>query len=395
MTDLAAHPSLVVSPQDSLADHPISVVVDGLRPGQRLTVTSQLGKIDDSGWATTASFIADANGRTDLSQVAPDAGDFSVADANALLWALRPSWEGAGRATGSGTDAWDVTIQAETKEWTSEPVRLTRRFLADGVVVREIRDPGLVANLFLPPGTGPHPTVLVVSGSGGGFADTTAALYASHGYAALSLAYFNAPGLPDELLNIPLEYFANAIAWIERQPELDTDRLGISGTSRGGELALLLASRHPKLRFVIAYVPSSHVWGAVSRADGPDAGDAFPSWTQDGQPIAYAGRVRNDDVTPEPDGSLTLTPSFHRYLQDTEQADAAAIAVERINGPVLLISGQDDALWPSTWFGERIVDRLRRHRFEHAYTHLAYDGAGHAIGPRLPQSTAASTTSAR
>jgi hypothetical protein len=116
----------------------------------------------------------------------------------------------------------------------------------------------------------------VLAGSGGGYPDLQAALLAAHGLAAVSLAYFGVEDLPDDLREIPLEYFEQALAWIERQPQLVTDRLGVSGTSRGGELALLLASRYAAIRSVVAWVPSGYVWGAVSRSDEPDDGRISP-----------------------------------------------------------------------------------------------------------------------
>jgi hypothetical protein len=64
------------------------------------------------------------------------------------------------------------------------------------------------------------PPVLVFGGSGGGLM-TSAALLAARGYPSLALAYFKAPGLPQTLHNIPLEYFAKAeypARWSTRRP---------------------------------------------------------------------------------------------------------------------------------------------------------------------------------
>src|SRR4029453_4157211 len=97
------------------------------------------------------------------------------------------------------------------------------------------------------------------------------------------LAYFTVVGFPPELLNIPLEYFESALAWLKTQTELNLDRLAISGTSRGGELALLLASRYPEFKAVVASVPSGYLWGAVSVLPETDDPNAFPSWTHGGQ----------------------------------------------------------------------------------------------------------------
>jgi dipeptidyl aminopeptidase/acylaminoacyl peptidase len=64
-----------------------------------------------------------------------------------------------------------------------------------------------------------------------------AALLAGHGFAALALAYFYIGSLPDRLAGVPFEYFGGAIRWLQDQPLVRGDRLGVNGTSRGGELA--------------------------------------------------------------------------------------------------------------------------------------------------------------
>jgi dienelactone hydrolase len=81
------------------------------------------------------------------------------------------------------------------------------------------------------------------------------------------------------------------------------------------------------------------------------------------------GRVRADSF----DGYLIP-------LQDEAYAEAASIAVEHINGPVLLITGQDDMLWPSTELTEFAVRRFRAKNFPHRVEHLSYPGTGHHIG---------------
>ena len=71
---------------------------------------------------------------------------------------------------------------------------------------------------------------------------------------------------------------------------------------------------------------------------------------------------------------------FLAMLDDEAAVAAAVIPVERISGPLLLISGRDDQTWPSTYMSEQVVERFRRYSFSHPVTHLAYDDAGHAIG---------------
>lgn len=138
------------------------------------------------------------------------------------------------------------------------PAASTASLAPAGVAVRV---QGLVGTWYPPAGHKSGPAVLVLGGSEGGEHSSRAigAKLAEHGYGVLALAYFRAEGLPTSLQNIPLEYFDRATAWIAVQPEVDAKRLGIYGISIGGEVALVVAARHPEYRAAVAAVPSSVV----------------------------------------------------------------------------------------------------------------------------------------
>ena len=72
--------------------------------------------------------------------------------------------------------------------------------------------------------------------------------------------------------------------------------------------------------------------------------------------------------------------------------EKALIPVEKLNGPLLLVSGGNDLLWPSTYMAEEIVDRLTAKGHPHPVTHLSYSGAGHAIGRPFRPTTGLSAT---
>jgi dienelactone hydrolase len=84
--------------------------------------------------------------------------------------------------------------------------------------------------------------------------------FAANGFAALTLAWFRYQGLPRELVEIPLEYFDRAAAWMEAQPEVRAGGLGLIGGSKGGEAALIAASRNSAFRAVVAMTPAAHMW---------------------------------------------------------------------------------------------------------------------------------------
>jgi dienelactone hydrolase len=238
---------------------------------------------------------------------------------------------------------------------------------------------GLEGILFLPPGPGPFPGVLVLTGSGGGRDELKAARLASAGFAAFAIAYFAAPGVPDELVRIDLRYFERAITWLLSREDVTGDKVSVLGTSRGGELTLLLASRFPVIGTAVAYVPSGIVHSGIYKAEAGWLSDV-PSWVIDGEPITYLDHDRGDRELPEP---VRCSPVYAADLFPYEPVRRATIPVEQSSAGILLLSGTDDDVWPSTLFCELVMARLRR--YTKPVRHLAFPGAGHRfVFPTLP-----------
>jgi BAAT / Acyl-CoA thioester hydrolase C terminal len=75
-------------------------------------------------------------------------------------------------------------------------------------------------------------------------------------------------------------------------------------------------------------------------------------------------------------------PIYDRGLDNAEAVGAAAIALERATGPVLLISGGDDRMWPAARMCDMAMQRMARHGRADAVRHLTYPEAGHVLVPR-------------
>jgi hypothetical protein len=127
-----------------------------------------------------------------------------------------------------------------------------------GETGRRITEDGLLANYF--PARLKSAALLTLTGSVGGLTMNDAAIaLQSEGFSVLHLAYFRGPGQNPNAELIPLEYFAAALTWLRRQPEVDPDRVGIVGVSKGAEAALVVSVRHPVLKAIVAALPSSVV----------------------------------------------------------------------------------------------------------------------------------------
>lgn len=138
------------------------------------------------------------------------------------------------------------------------------------------------------------------------------------------------------------------------------------GDSKGAEAALLLASRDRRIKAVVAGAPSSVVWQGYNNPT--NFINAGPSWTVGGKPVPFVPYDR----------SIPFTNVLDLYQRSLAKAPCdAVLPVERIRGPIFLVSGREDKLWPSSRMGDAIMTRLDRAKFPFAHTHLAYDAAGH------------------
>lgn len=250
------------SPRDALVGDGVSIRVHGCRPGQVVTITARTPDGRNRMWQSYATFRADENGVVDVGTQQPLSGTYAGVDAGGLLWSMVPE-RGAPQPTvyePGELEAQTIFLRVLDGESVLASAELVRRFAAPDLRRTAVRDHGLVGTFFARAGSAALPCIITLGGSEGGLKEEWARLLASHGFAALALAYFGADTLPEKLVEIPLEYFETALQWVSRRPEVDPHRIGIMGGSKGGELALLLGSKFPQVRAVIAGVPSGLVW---------------------------------------------------------------------------------------------------------------------------------------
>jgi dienelactone hydrolase len=237
-----------------------------------------------------------------------------------------------------------------------------------------IREDGLVAEYFAAAGT--HASagaVIVLGGSEGGLGGSRglARHLADEGFAAIAVSYFGEAGQSPKLDQVPIEPVDRALAWLKARPEIHGP-IAVMGVSKGAELALLTASRDPQIGAVVVGVPSSVVWAGIDMTGGP----VGSSWTANGQPLAWVHY----------DLSKGFTGVFNLYNDSLAAAPAEArIPVEDIHGPILMISGEADSLWPSSRMAAEVEQRLKDHHFAYPVVNIAYPDAGHAVfGIPLP-----------
>ncbi len=379
-------PRIEISPRRAPADEPLRVRLGGLPPCRPVTVRARMRGRPGSRWESRATFEADDRGDVDVSTQRPLSGTYADPDPMGLIWsmALAPAPDDAPGESPGPLSPTPITFTAEIDGQPVAETTIERLRLAPGGGRTPVRELGLVGTLFEPPDPGPHAGVILLGGAEGGVHEPDAALLASHGYAVLALAYFGMEGVLPDLVNIPLEYCETALAWLQAREGVRGDRLGVIGGSRGGELALLLGATFPAVTAVVSYNGS----GVITQGIGgggilEKVNTGQPSWTHRGRPLpflpsratpAFEAQVRAG-------GPVELGLVFRAALDDAAAVEAATIPVERIGGPVLLISAGDDRTWPTARLSAIAEERLARHGHRYPYRHLRYERAGHGIIP--------------
>lgn len=376
-------PHIDLRPDAPALDTPLDIVLEHFPPGAEVTVRTGMRDLLGRRWAARATFLIDEDGVVEIATQAPLDGSYRQADPMGLIWSMAEDLSG-GIVPPPEDDPLPpqaLTIAAEVEGLPGIDLVIDRLRLPLGVERALVRTHGLVGTLFTPASGGPHPGVILLGGGEGGLHEIDGALLAAHGFAVLSLAYFGAAGLPEALVEVPLEYFATAVSFLESIEPVRGDRLAIMGSSRGGEAALLVASVDARLRAAVSVVGSGVMTQGVPRADTllEMVVNHVPAWTQDGRPLAYlpanvppelADQIGNDEP-------VELALSYRDSLADADAVAAAAIPVERINGPVLLLSSGQDKTWPCQALTEVAAGRLRG--AGRAFDHVVYEGAGHSI----------------
>ncbi len=363
---------VTVTPPTSGVDAPAEIRVTGA--GRDAEATLALDATDAGGraWHSSVVLRADGHGVIDTATAAaPPGGSYIGVFKDGLIAMLHPSDAKVPASftfppTGSVDFRFSVAVEAKVVATTVQ-----QRGLADpAVTVSTLQgaDHGFDGVYARPADTATRrPAVLLLGGSEGGNSEVlNARLLASHGVPALALAYFNAPGKPDEypdlpknLKDIPLEYFRTALEWLAAQPGVDPQHVRVDGASRGSEAALLSGIEFPDLvHGVAAIVPTNAARPALVFNSGkPQADPDHSAWTYRGRQIPWTNQA-------------SVIPS---------DRPAAVFAVEKINGPVLLLCGGADLVWNSCPFSQQVDTRLTSTGFRFPHQLLSYPDAGHFV----------------
>ena len=188
-----------INQQKALFSTAINVVFKGLQSGQIVTIKADTVDGSGSSWVSEATFKADLRGIVDLTSQSPIIGTYQKASAMGLFWSMHTN-DDAKYFTINKSYVVRFTAYAANKVLTQSEVLRLSPLDMERVVKEEIRTDKFVANFYRPRKKGTYPSIIHLTGSGGGMGNLFPALLAADGFAVLSVAYFGVATLPEKLV---------------------------------------------------------------------------------------------------------------------------------------------------------------------------------------------------
>src|SRR5262249_51222714 len=160
---------IVVDQPVALIDTEIAIELRGFPARQPVTITALQTFPSTSRWQAHATFMSDDDGCVHVARQAPVSGTYDGVSAMGLIWSAE-RLPGGTRTPPADfiMQPWFVQLKATGLDGANAELTLERHVAGPGVTRHPIRSEGMVGTLFLPPGDGPHPAVIVLNGGGGG-----------------------------------------------------------------------------------------------------------------------------------------------------------------------------------------------------------------------------------
>ncbi len=373
------------APVPGLADQAHPLVLCNLLPGQTIHIISLMLATDRRFFSSVQTFrITDAELNT--AKDAPIAGSYSGVEPDGYFWSMAETRDPPRDMLADvASDPTAIIVRTETEKNGTVSAHLDRNFGRRLSTARDIREDGIVGKLFMPkrhiPG---RAAVIMIPGAGApNFQTLTAYLLAARGFTVLSLPYYGLDGLPQQLESIPIEYFSQAIDLLRREYVGKDRKLFLLGISRGTEAAAMAALQRDDIAGLILLSPSS----VLNSGWGTGLQRRVPAWTLHGSPLPFMPSVDGEDEV-----MRAQTPPYRtraRYdlrLDKLAENDSARIPFENIESNVVLLSCDQDEVWPSARMSAEIAQRART-RGKRNVASYVFPGCGHDLGAPVAPTT--------
>ncbi|KAK1796090.1 hypothetical protein P4O66_009178 [Electrophorus voltai] len=358
---------LRILPTSCFFDESVQIKMVGLAPQQRVELQSKHRDAKDVVFRASATYQADGNGEIDVVRHSSIGGTYTGVEPMGLFWSMQPEVPHKNLTIIDASKPISVEIQASSGGEILAKETNERVLLAEGVRRVPIRGGRLKGTLFVPPGDGPFPGIIILITLGGIASEPQAALLANRGFVVLALAIFGYQDARKKVDEVHLEYFEEAIAFLQTQPKVQQTGVGILSFSKSGDLALSMASFLTNVKATVCI-------------NGCNANVLFPLHYKDMViPPLLANTAK---ITIMKSGILDIRDAVKDPME--KENLATVIPIERASSKFLFIVSEDDRNWNSVYFAEMACSRLRAHG-KTDYEMVSYPKAGHYVQvPYMP-----------
>uniref|UniRef100_F6VDE1 BAAT/Acyl-CoA thioester hydrolase C-terminal domain-containing protein n=1 Tax=Ciona intestinalis TaxID=7719 RepID=F6VDE1_CIOIN len=252
-----------VTPNPSISDEKIKISIQGLTPSEDVSLHAFTRVTKKCFYESFAQYKVPSSGIVDLTKDASVDGMYTGVEPMGLIWSMEQSpIEDIVRLIHRDvTTPQEVCLRVydgpldrlrEKQDKVIAETTVERLYMTPGVKRMDVRDNGLVATLFLPPGDGPFPGIITMMGGIPGTLEFKAALFASHGFASLALVYCGVDGFPTPLETMDMQYFQKAVNFMLNHKKVDAPHgIGVVGICKGAQIAYCMADCLSGIRCVV------------------------------------------------------------------------------------------------------------------------------------------------
>lgn len=363
-------------PASELADESFNIVINDLKPIETYRVEMFLSDYycinapmrlaHDVLWKSTATFVSDTNGIINISQTPSCSGSYEGISTMGLFFNAKPLTNKRKKLPNSLSkipllDHFFVGIKIMQGNTVIAERTFTRHYMSSQISHQDIYGKHFQGRLFYDKKAIKTPALIIVSGSEGRIekAQNIAQLLSSRGYICLAIAYFGLERLPKHLKRIPLECLVEAKSYLCQYPQVDSERIGIYGRSKGAELVLAEESIFNDVQCLVLNSPSDVVYeGIIGKWSSHTS-----FWTHLQKELPYQ-KFRFRDYL------------FSKlFRKDFPKDCSARIDIGQMHSPILLLESTVDEIWDAS----SAIDDIVSHYKGHYITFKKYHETGHML----------------
>ena len=361
-----------MEPKASLIINPVRIFGSSFKPKSPVTVVaSVVSKSENISFLSYANIITSSNGSFDLSETESIGGTYQGVQQMGLFWSMKNEPGSYNRLQCANPS---LPLEYEFKVYNDHvsnftennlvcKTKATRLIIAKDVSRTYIRNGRIRGILFCPPGKGPFPAIITLYGGTKKQLpiQDASAILVNNGFVSLALAYFNVDDLPKVYDKVDIEYFEEAVVFLQNLPFVDKNSIGVYGISKGGSIALAMATFLPQIKSVVSMNGSLQSVGGTTSYRGI---------------ILPKFEFKNVNFVFSKNNTVLINYEY----TNASLNDPSLIPFEKSKADILFVLGLDDKSVNVDQYQQMLKFKMSL-TFSKNFQVVTYEGLGHLVDP--------------